>query len=1142
MDAQFTANSSTVLASSTTDVQKISVATGAIIGAFSADANARGYLAVSADGATVATTVDGSTVNFYQSSDGALTGSFAASSGPSTPYLQFFQSTSQPLRLMVGTDAYNLDGSLWGHLRGAAGDSALPMQQVLNGRIFVLEGNAGAYQTLYELSASSPGAVFKTFDVSALNITPTALCGAFDRTRKAFAIAGNNGANTAGFVGLLDGTTGAVLGNVTTPYAGSRKCLAFSPVSDEFALVSQVGSSSTWRLESYKLNASKTGATLNWVNAVNSLSPITQVTAGVANASVTNTSIFVTGSNAPIASNPGTQVFNSRTALRNRTITETLLNGTRTRQMSVSTDGKYLAVVFNAGGNNLRVYNLQTGASLAYAGHVTGAAFFNATDMVVDGPDTLRVGASVAKVSTPVWGQRGFIIDPVVSPDGTKVAMMDAFSNEFVIFNTATGAATRYANSETIADFGWESDNDFWTLVRSNAGAGNSARVRVYTVGGTLVQKGDRSTSIALLPSGGFTGWQVAHAANGKWTAFVATRTDSGGAFVNTVRFWRWADLTQTEFELNIPGSVGGVKFTPDSSLLQIGTSEGGIYSLNVPAFPTAVSVNPTAVYGGTSTTGTVTISEPGHIGGTVVSLTCGSNLSVPATVVVPEGATSTTFTVKSTGVASPVVQTVTATANGRSVFTNVTVNAPVLKAVAFAAAGVEGGNPIDCTISIVGKAGPGGVTIPLTVQNTLTGSTSAVIAEGESFVVNTYTTKVRNVKGVGRIDATLNGSAKFDKIILYEPKVTDLTLSETTVVGGASLTGTVMISQSVPQAAGVTINVVSDSGAASVPVVIVPKNGTTKSFTITTTGVTHDTVVTISANTSDGTVKSKSFTITAPTIVGVSLDETSVPAQGSTSGTVTISHPAPEGGYLVDMGTDSGAATVEDVTIPAGETSTTFTVETTDVQDDTGVMISATHDASNAAANMTVLGRKVASVSLNSSPIVGGQSTTGTVTLNRAAPAGGFSVTMSSDISGVTVGDVTVAAGETTAEFTVNTVPLASDTTGSVTATHGTSAGASLTVTAPTVKGVGQSATSVTGGGSVTITITLNSAAPSGFTFNLSSNKVYATCPSSVTFAAGATKATFVVNTTTPPSSTVAKITVARGTFNVKKSITINP
>ncbi len=1144
VDAQFSADSSVVLASTTTDIRKISAGSGVDTGAFSAEVGAKGYIAVTPGGTQVAATADGTTLSFYNFTTGALIGSFPTSPGPSAPYVSFFKaSDAQPLRVLVGTNGYAMDGTFWGSARGAAGDSALPMHQVLNGKTFVLEGNAGSYTTLYELWNFSAPTVYKTFDVSTLNITPRAMSGAMSSNRRVFCIAGNNAGNTAGFVGILDATNGGVLGNVATSTVGAAKSLAFSPISDDFALVSQVGSTSTWRLELFRLNAARTNATLQWSQFNLSVAPITQSISGPANASVANAPIWVTGSTAPPAGSIGSQVFNGNTGARNRSISQTLYTGTRARQLAVSTDGKYLAMVLPGSGNNLRIYNLTDGSNFLYAGHVTGVAFMNGTDLVVDGPTKLRIsGAAVSSISF-TWSERGAILDPVVSPDGTKVAMMDSFTNEIIIFNATTGVGVRYANSEVLADFGFENNNSMWRLVVNNSGASNSAKMSVYSIGvSTMTLLRTKTMTLSLLSGGGFTGWQAKQSPNGKWAAFVGTRTTSTGEFVNTVRFWRWSDSSLNEYELPISGSVGSVAFDLTSSMLRVGTSNGSVVSLNVPA-TVVLTVNPTTINGGVNATGTVTISEPGQMGGTVVNLTSTSNLEVPSTVTVAEGATQTNFTVKSSGVAATVAESVSAKLSGLTSTVAMTINPATLKSLKFTPASVEGGEDVELTVSLNGKAPAGGAAIPITLNPWLIGPTELTVPEGTASVTQIYGTKVVRIRQNGKATGTLNGSTKGALVTIFEPKVTALTLSTNQVVGGESLTGTVTISQLPPTNQGVIVTVVSDNGAATIVTPVrVPFGSMSKTFTINTTAVASDALVTISAMTSDGTTHSQQFTISAPTITNVTLDSGTILAQGSTQGTVTISSPAPVGGYLVNLMGDDEGILLSDVTIPEGATSTAFGVSAADVQDDVSGLINASHDSSSASVSITILGRKITGVTLVNGTRVGGQSTTGTVTINRAAPAGGYALAMSSDVTGVSVDNVTIPEGALSVNFTVTTVPIDANSTGMVTATHGTAMGATLTVTAPTVNGLGINKTTVTGGGTVKITIYLTSAAPSGFTFNLASNSAYATCPSSVTFVAGATSAEFIVNTTTPPNQVTAKITVTRGAYSGAKSFKINP
>src|SRR5467141_1801689 len=92
-----------------------------------------------------------------------------------------------------------------------------------------------------------------------------------------------------------------------------------------------------------------------------------------------------------------------------------------------------------------------------------------------------------------------------------------------------------------------------------------------------------------------------------------------------------------------------------------------------------------------------------------------------------------------------------------------------------------------------------------------------------------------------------------------------------------------------------------------------------------------------------------------------------------------------------------------------------------------------------------------LSSLSLNPTSVTGGNSSTGTVTLSRAAPAGGATVALSSsNTAAATVPpSVTVAAGATTATFTVSTSAVAASTTVTISGTYsGATRSASLTVT----------------------------------------------------------------------------------------------
>ena len=292
------------------------------------------------------------------------------------------------------------------------------------------------------------------------------------------------------------------------------------------------------------------------------------------------------------------------------------------------------------------------------------------------------------------------------------------------------------------------------------------------------------------------------------------------------------------------------------------------------------------------------------------------------------------------------------------------------------------------------------------------------------------------------------------------------------------------------------------------------------------------------------------SLTVTAPVaaLSAVSVSPASVLGGVSSTGTVTLDNPAPVGGAVVSL-TSSNTAAAQvpaSVTVAAGATMATFTATTSPVASNTSVTISALYNSITRTTTLTVTAATLTSVTRNPTSVRGGNPSTGTVTLSGQAPVGGAMVTLSSsNTAAATVpASVTVAAGATTATFTVTTSPVASNTSVRISATYrSTTQRATLTVNAPTMSSLTLSPASVQGGNSSTGTVTLNGPAPAGgIVVTLSSSRTsVATVPASVTVAAGATTATFLIATKTVTSSTSVTITAKRGTSRTA-TLTVTP
>ncbi len=171
------------------------------------------------------------------------------------------------------------------------------------------------------------------------------------------------------------------------------------------------------------------------------------------------------------------------------------------------------------------------------------------------------------------------------------------------------------------------------------------------------------------------------------------------------------------------------------------------------------------------------------------------------------------------------------------------------------------------------------------------------------------------------------------------------------------------------------------------------------------------------------------------------------------------------------------------------------------------------------------------------------------TVTLSAAAASSGFAVSLASNNSAVTVpASVTVAAGATTASFTANVSAVSSAQTVTLTASAGGVAEAfALQLNAsgqggtgePVLSGLTCSSGLMTGAGTDSCTVTLNTAAASGgFTVSLASNNSAVTVPASVTVAAGATTASFTA--TVSSVSTAQTVTLTASASSVAQTFAL--
>jgi acetyl esterase/lipase len=189
----------------------------------------------------------------------------------------------------------------------------------------------------------------------------------------------------------------------------------------------------------------------------------------------------------------------------------------------------------------------------------------------------------------------------------------------------------------------------------------------------------------------------------------------------------------------------------------------------------------------------------------------------------------------------------------------------------------------------------------------------------------------------------------------------------------------------------------------------------------------------------------------------------------------------------------------------------------------------------------------ELAGLSLAPTTVTGSKTSTGTVILDRTAPAGGTPVSLSSSDPAVAAvpATVTVAQGASSATFTVTTSPVSSAKTVTVSASRrGLTQTAELAVLEPAVSALTLTPGSFAGGcKSSTGKVTLTAKAPvGGIVVPLTSTNPVALVPASVTVPSGSTSTTFLITAPAVTANQTGTVTASFGGGSYSQGLTVRP
>ena len=499
-----------------------------------------------------------------------------------------------------------------------------------------------------------------------------------------------------------------------------------------------------------------------------------------------------------------------------------------------------------------------------------------------------------------------------------------------------------------------------------------------------------------------------------------------------------------------------------------------------------------------------------------------------------------------------------------------ITVTAPVappnvnLFAILAEPVNAYGGNTAHARVMLDNPAPAGGAVVSISTdipQVNMPATTVAVPAgRTDATISNIATGPVPNNGGgsVGIIGDLFAGFANGREQNSFGilPILYGTSFSNESVVGGTSVNATVTLLSAAP-AGGTTVRLVSsDPNIVRPPAtVVIPAGATDVDFTIPTSAVAVATRVIIETGTDvDGyrapqtwlTVTPPGSPPPPPSLSSLTLSSSTVLSGSTVTGTLRLTSPAPAGGAVVRLqGSMEGQVIVpQSVTIPAGSISATFrTTPAPETPFSRWVFIQGSYGTSGglqarilkidpAPGPATLLAMGPASQDL-----IGGNSGRASVGLVIPAPAGGGTVSLTTDNPSVIhlPASVTIPEGNSATSFAIGTSAVTGlPTGGNVFATAGgVTKSIFVNVSAdpnapPLLQSMTITPTSVRGGTNATGTVFLSAPAPAGgISVTLStSNRAVATVPGIVTVPGGQTSASFTVTTFTVGNNTAVTIT----------------
>ncbi|HEY6194080.1 MAG TPA: hypothetical protein VI504_03480 [Candidatus Eisenbacteria bacterium] len=494
-------------------------------------------------------------------------------------------------------------------------------------------------------------------------------------------------------------------------------------------------------------------------------------------------------------------------------------------------------------------------------------------------------GTSTAKVTLQGSAPSGGEVVTLTSSNtavATAPASVTVAAGSLSASFTVTSQAVTVAGSATVSASAGGGTSSAVLSVAPAGGAGGVGTVASVSVSPTTVVGGSTATGTvtlaAVAPAGGVA---VGVMSNNTLVATVSPNLTVPAGSLSATFTITSHPVAAPDFAA-ISATAGQVTQT---AVLNVNPSGNPVLS--------SLSISPTLINSGATATGTATLNLAAPAGGTVVALMSKDTTvaTVPASVTVPAGASTATFTITGKTVSVATSVSINGSAGGVSQFAFITVNTPAptgrqVTLLTINPTTVVGGQTAQGMVTLASAVGPD-TPVTLTTTNAAVAAVpaSVIVPAGLASATFAITTSPTTFANFAEIAAAAGGTSSATTITTVPPptgpSIVSVVFFPASLGGTGPATGRVTLSGSATQGALVNLTSASPAVVQMPAQVVVSANTSRVDFPVTTSRVAANTPVTVNAVACCGGLGSGAGTITVttaapppPDVVGIDLAE----------------------------------------------------------------------------------------------------------------------------------------------------------------------------------------------------------------------------------------------------------------------------